>query len=50
MKENKKAILEILKKKSKKDSKFVEIVGHNNDGSYLDNTDLVKAMKAAYGL
>lgn len=35
---------------TKKDSKFVEIVGHNNDGSYLDNTDLVKAMKAAYGL
>ena len=32
-----------------KDTRFAEIVGHNNDGIYLDNTDVAKAMKAAYG-
>ena len=35
---------------SKKDAKFAEIVGHNTDGSYLDNTDIFKTVKAALGL
>lgn len=34
----------------KKDAKFAEIVGHNTDGSYLDNTDIFKTVKAALGL
>ena len=35
---------------TKKDARFAEVVGHNNDGSYLDNTEIFTAMKAAYGL
>lgn len=29
-----------------KDAKFAEVVGHNSDGSYIDNTDVFSAIKA----
>ena len=29
-----------------KDAKFAEVVGHNSDGSYIDNTDVFTAIKA----
>lgn len=32
-----------------KDAKFAEIIGHNTDGSYVDNTDVFKVVKANLG-
>ena len=37
---------QLTKRVRAKDAKFAEVVGHNSDGSYIDNTDVFSAIKA----